>query len=730
MRRTFWFRSATLALRAASVAALLAGLTSARLSAQEKEDRTLLNWDQMRAIIMEASGERAMHHVLEFVPYQRVRPASEYTVGPFRESQAVMNFAKEYGFSTAEIEKFPGGQLWQPSKGQLWVTEKLGPRKLYDIYDTPVALGGNTPTGDISGELIDIGNGGRAEDYAGKDLKGKVVLGSAGLNALQRFAVFERGAVGVLSWNSMRPIEQPDIMISSSIAGANPVGGSAGFGWMVTTRVAYDLKVRLERGEKVTIRSVVEAQTYPGRSEVIHLTIAGDGSTDQAVAVSGHIYEGLIKQGANDDNSGAAHILEMGRAYIQLIKEGKLPKPKRTIHFMFVQEISGTNAWLNAHPDLAKRIIATLNYDMEGLRLTTNGATWLLMRTPDSFPTFLNDVAQNFLEFVGEITRERVRYRANGYSPALDVLSPNGSRDAFYIKVDKYYGASDHATYMQHGIPAVIFNTWPDQYYHSSQDTPDKLDATQFKRAAVVSIGAMVTLAAADDPLAVRVAADALGRGAERMTANQRKGLGYIGDVTDASQLAQAYVDAKAAVRHQANIEKAVIKSASVLFANPADAEKKLSVTYETLIEARATALNAELKATYTLAAATWKVPATEPVQSELEKTASRTIVERVAAAAGAGGGRGGAPGGAPGGPPGGGRGGGGGGRGGAVPSRIPGHMSGELNAVLGRGMTVLEIRDFISGEFEPVPLQDVWDYIKAQETNGAVKLTLKAAGK
>src|SRR6185369_16306006 len=113
------------------------------------------------------------------------------------------------------------------------------------------------------------------------------------------------------------------------------------------------------------------------------------------------------------------------------------------------------------------------------------------------------------------------------------------------------------------------------------------------------------------DPMAVRVAADALGRGAERMTANQRKGLGYIGDVTDASQLAQAYTDAKAAVRHQANIEKAVIKTASSLFANPAEAEKRLAITYEPLIEARANALNAELKATYTLAASTWKVPAT-----------------------------------------------------------------------------------------------------------------------
>src|SRR6478752_1949194 len=199
-------------------------------AAQEKEDRTLLSWDQMRAIIMEASGERAMHHVMEFVPYQRVRPASEYTVGPFRESKATADFAKEYGFSTVEIEKFPSAPLWQPSKGQLWVSEKLGPRKLYDIYDTPVALGGNTATGDVSGDLIDVGNGGRPEDYAGKDVKGKVVLGSAGLNVLQRMAVFERGAVGVLSWNSMRPIQQPDIMISSSIAATNPAGGNVGFG--------------------------------------------------------------------------------------------------------------------------------------------------------------------------------------------------------------------------------------------------------------------------------------------------------------------------------------------------------------------------------------------------------------------------------------------------------------------------------------------------------------------
>ena len=53
-----------------------------------------------------------------------------------------------------------------------------------------------------------------------------------------------------------------------------------------------------------------------------------------------------------------------------------------------------------------------------------------------------------------------------------------------------------------------------------------------------------------------------------------------------------------------------------------------------------------------------------------------------------------------------------------------------DIDPGVDRGLTVLEIHDFISGEFEPVPLQDVWDYIKAQEASGALKLTTKTAGK
>ena len=79
-------------------------------------------------------------------------------------------------------------------------------------------------------------------------------------------------------------------------------------------------------------------------------------------------------------------------------------------------------------------------------------------------------------------------------------------------------------TYMQYGIPAVMFITWPDMWYHSSQDTPDKQDPTQYKRAAVVATGALAAIAMGGDQMAARVTSENLARGTERMGGNERKG--------------------------------------------------------------------------------------------------------------------------------------------------------------------------------------------------------------
>jgi hypothetical protein len=316
------------------------------------------------------------------------------------------------------------------------------------------------------------------------------------------------------------------------------------------------------------------------------------------------------------------------------------------------------------------------------------------------------------MEFVAELNRERVRYRATGYGFTLPVVSPNGSLDPFYIKIDKHYGASDHVMYMQHGIPSLMFITWPDMWYHSSQDTPDKLDPTQFKRAAVVGIGAMSVLASAEDAMAAKVAAESFARGTERMGDSERKGLSYLADITDGKDLGQAYKEARTAVHHQADVEKAVVQSASVLFTKPADGEKKLE-GLASLVDQRASALLKEVSTYYRLKADQLNVRATEPAMTAAEKEAAKMYVERVV-----GQGRG---------------------FGGfrqamsrltpeelAALRKVPQHMSAELNVLIGQKKSVLEIREFLSGEFEPLPLEDLIASLRAQEKLGSVKITTK----
>jgi Zn-dependent M28 family amino/carboxypeptidase len=705
MRKTLFIAAVALA----GVAAL----------AQEREDRTLLSTGQMNAIINEASGERAMHHVLQLVPYQFVRPPSEYQ-GHFREAEVMAKLAKEYGYSNVTIEDYPTGQTWQPTVGELWVTTPRA-EKIFDLNDIPESVASTNANADITGELVSVGQG-TPQDFAGKDLKGKFVLSLApsGLAGVYQRAV-AAGAIGALGVSAIgagdRAVDYPDEIVSTTVT-AQP--GTAA--WALSPKKARALETLLNRGQTVTIRSINKSEQVPNKQEIVHAEIPGDGSTTQEVAIGGHLFEGYIKQGANDDNSGCALTLEVGRTYLKLIKDGKLPKPKRTINFQWVQEISGTRQWLDAHPDKAKRIIGDLNFDMEALRLTLSRSYWIMQRTPDTFPSYINDVGQSMMEYISELTRERVRYRANGYQPVFNITSPNGSNDAFYIKIDQHYGSSDHVTYMQYGIPAVMFITWPDMWYHSSQDTPDKQDPTQYKRAAIVATGALAVIASGGDELAARVTSENLARGSERMGGNERKATAYLADAATPEALHTAWKEARVAIRHQADVEKSVVRSSSVLYDDAAAAPKRLTAL-EAAIDKKAAAMLDEAKAAYSLQAERLHTPPVfEPPQTADEKEAANLIVtcasgEATFSGCPGGGGRGG--------------GGGGGGRGGgrgAGPSgpSLPQHMNAEFAILLGKKMSALEIRDFLSGEFEPLPLADLMAVLRARETAGAIKLVPK----
>jgi hypothetical protein len=56
----------------------------------------------------------------------------------------------------------------------------------------------------------------------------------------------------------------------------------------------------------------------------------------------------------------------------------------------------------------------------------------------------------------------------------------------------------------------------------------------------------------------------------------------------------------------------------------------------------------------------------------------------------------------------------------------LPDEFNAEFTILLGKGMTVGQIRDFLSGEFTPLPLADVMAVLKAREAQGSIKLVPK----
>ena len=75
--------------------------------------------------------------------------------------------------------------------------------------------------------------------------------------------------------------------------------------------------------------------------------------------------------------------------------------------------------------------------------------------------------------------------------------------------------------------------------------------------------------------MAARVLNDNLGRGLARMGESHTKGLGYLADATDAAALMTGYKEARVAIQHQANVEKGVVSSASVLWTNVDDGQEE-----------------------------------------------------------------------------------------------------------------------------------------------------------
>ncbi len=236
---------------------------------------------------------------------------------------------------------------------ELWLT-KPEPRKLADLDEIPATLCSGSVTTDTTAALVYVGPGFQESDYQGKDVKDKIVLVNGDPEMARRLAVETFGAKGLIGYSSSHPEWDPDQVGWGSIRVGEKEKPT--FGFMVSTRQGEELRNALERGTPIEVRAVCRTRQVPYKEQMVSALLPGDSLPNEELVFTAHLFEGFAKQGANDDASGCAAILETARTLRKLLDDGKLPPLRRSIRFLFVPEISGTAAYIQKFPAVAQTV--------------------------------------------------------------------------------------------------------------------------------------------------------------------------------------------------------------------------------------------------------------------------------------------------------------------------------------------------------------------------------------
>ncbi|HEV8677037.1 MAG TPA: M28 family peptidase [Methylomirabilota bacterium] len=244
----------------------------------------------------------------------------------------------------------------------------------------------------------------------------------------------------------------------------------------------------------------VRRQTYETRPEAFHdldvervfhnLEVERAGTTRAAevIVVGAHYDTVLGTRGANDNASGTAAVLALARRFARR-------SPARTIRFVtfaneeiyFQRPEMGSWVYAKALRQRGDRVVTMLSLETIGYYSDQPGTQLYPPPLTRFYPS-----TGNFIAFVGNYrSRAQVRealaaFRRHARFPSEGAAIPN---------VLPGVGWSDHWAFWQVGYPGVmVTDTAPYRYrwYHTPQDTPEKID---YERMARVVAGLELMLA-------------------------------------------------------------------------------------------------------------------------------------------------------------------------------------------------------------------------------------------
>ncbi len=438
------------------------------------------------AVKSEVSLDRAMRHMHEV--YARDR---WFTFPKFEETaQYLAGALSAAGLKNVEIVRPPADGVtqvgfwtmplaWDVREARLEVVAPSPPeefRVLADYRQVPASLGmwsGPTPPEGITAEVVDVGQAG-AEEILKLDLKGKVALTGRDPSSL-KWALTKQGAVGAINAFT----ENPDLRDARNWVNAwgdrgwgVTQGDSRLFCFSITPRQAEWLRERLAHGDTVRVKAVVNSRYYEGTYPYTTALLPGSDSREEVLAL-GHTSE----QGAQDNATGVAAMVEAVDALGRLIRRGALARPRRGIRLLAMGEVYGSMHYIAANPERIRSTLAAICLD-------TPAGFYHLAGTEYTF--YLNPhVAKSYVD---AFTLKLAELYFSRLSP------PRPFHEKPYMM-----GTDTFLSDPMIGVPTV----WPYSgsgvhTHHNSEDTPDDVDPRSLRDLTIVTAAFLYYLASAD----------------------------------------------------------------------------------------------------------------------------------------------------------------------------------------------------------------------------------------
>ena len=431
-------------------------------------------------------GDMAHRHVTALSGFHRIQASPGYRAAAHYVAEQLAGAGLEVqvlGYQADGITRFwssPSFLEWSCESATLHLLAADpggSPTPLCDFSAIPTSLIQRSIA--VEGEfevVMHRGKGGiEPADYEGLDVAGKVVLTKKTASRVASVAVSQLGAAGVLFYGmeagGRTELDLPDARQYSSFWWPGQARPDA-WGFVLTPRQGRALAARLEKGETVRVAASIDSSHYAGAIEVVEARLPGDAMAGEEILLVSHLCH--PQPGAHDNASGAAALIEAAATLARLVADGRLPAPRRGIRFIWPPEMTGTFAYLaessplaaNSTEDVAAggggRWLAGLNLDMVGADQAQTGGQWELVDLPQAAASF----ADHLLATLREPFLDGIRHTEAVFSAGSD-----------------HYILSDPTV----GIPAPMIIHWPDKFYHSSDDTPDKVSPDSLARSGALA---------------------------------------------------------------------------------------------------------------------------------------------------------------------------------------------------------------------------------------------------